>query len=286
MCGRYRLTAVDRIRERLGLDDPDVDLRPRYNIAPSQPVPIVRQLDGLRILSMARWGLVPFWAKDVSIGDKMINARSETVMRKPSFKQTFARRRCLIPADAFYEWMRDGTGKRPFDIEMKDGSVFAFAGLWDSWKAPEGAPVESCTILTTAANSLVSELHDRMPVILRSMDQSRADSQLMEYLGPAVLHSLTLFHENLQPAENVGPATEASGYFGMSGQSTVLMFHESVLPCRLQLPTNRCLQLGGPACHPCLHEKMRRIDLNIFAGRLKWTALAIDRRDPPRPTSA
>lgn len=103
MCGRYRLTAVDRIREPLGLDNPDVDLRPRYNIAPSQLVPIVRQIDGLRILSMARWGFVPFWAKDVSISYKMINARSETVMQKPAFKQGFAKRRCLIPADAFYE---------------------------------------------------------------------------------------------------------------------------------------------------------------------------------------
>lgn len=106
MCGRYRLTAVDRIQERLGLEDPEVELRPRYNIAPSQPVPIARQIDGLRILSMALWGLVPFWAKDLSMGYKMINARSETVMQKPAFKQSFARRRCLIPADSFYEWLR------------------------------------------------------------------------------------------------------------------------------------------------------------------------------------
>ncbi len=115
---------------------------------------------------MARWGLVPFWAKDPSIGYKMINARSETVAQKPAFKQSFARRRCLIPADSFYEWMKDGPRKRPFNIGMKDDSVFAFAGLWDSWEPPDGPPVESCTILTTAANSLVSALHDRMPVIL------------------------------------------------------------------------------------------------------------------------
>lgn len=115
---------------------------------------------------MARWGLVPFWAKDPSIGYKMINARSETVAQKPAFKQSFARRRCLIPADSFYEWMKDGPRKRLFNIGMKDDSVFAFAGLWDSWEPPDGPPVESCTILTTAANSLVSALHDRMPVIL------------------------------------------------------------------------------------------------------------------------
>ena len=125
MCGRYRLTAVDRIRERLGLDDPDVELRPRYNIAPSQPVAIVRQFDGVKMLSLARWGLVPFWAKEPSIGYKMINARSETVMQKPAFKQSFLRRRCLIPADSFYEWMKDGARKRPFNIGMKDDSVFA-----------------------------------------------------------------------------------------------------------------------------------------------------------------
>lgn len=168
MCGRYRLTAVDRIRERLGLEDSEVELRPRYNIAPSQPVPIVRQFDGLRILSMARWGLVPHWAKDVSIGYKMINARSETAIQKPAFKQSFARRRCLIPADSFYEWKKDGKVKHAFNIGMKDDSVFAFAGLWDSWETPENLPLESCTILTTKANSLVSVLHDRMPVIVPS----------------------------------------------------------------------------------------------------------------------
>ncbi|HEV2498312.1 MAG TPA: SOS response-associated peptidase [Terriglobia bacterium] len=123
MCGRYRLSAVERIEERLGLDDPDVELHPRYNIAPSQQVPIVRQFGGVRTLSIFRWGLVPFWAKGLSIGYKTINARSETVMQKPAFKQSFAARRCLIPAHGFFEWVKDGAKKRPFDICMKDGSV-------------------------------------------------------------------------------------------------------------------------------------------------------------------
>ena len=164
MCGRYRLTQVERIEHAL---EPEqmFGLSPRYNIAPSQLVPIVRQEDGRRILCMVRRGLVPFWAKDASIGYKMINARSETAITKPAFRQCFRTRRCLIPADGFYEWVRLQPKKRPFHFGMKDGSLFAFAGLWDSWKSSDSAAVESCTILTTTANSLV-DLHDRMPVIL------------------------------------------------------------------------------------------------------------------------
>lgn len=165
MCGRYRLSQVERIKHAL---DPEqlFGLTPRYNITPTQPVPIIRQEDGRRTLVIVRWGLVPFWAKDVSIGSRMINARSETVLRKPAFRQSLLSRRCLIPADGFYEWMKAGAKKRPFHFGMNDDSLFAFAGLWDRWQPSEGAPVESCTILTTSANSLVADLHDRMPVIL------------------------------------------------------------------------------------------------------------------------
>lgn len=166
MCGRYRLSAVECIQERFEAEQAE-ELRPRYNIAPSQPVPIIRQDDGRRTVAMVRWGLVPFWAKDVSIGSRMINARCETVPEKPTFRSCFAKRRCLIPADGFYEWARAGTRKRPFHLGMKDDSLFAFASLWDCWNPPGGTPVESCTILTTAANRLVADLHDRMPVILR-----------------------------------------------------------------------------------------------------------------------
>lgn len=165
MCGRYRLSQVERIEHAL---EPEqvFGLTPRYNIAPTQPVPIVRQDDGRRTMAMVRWGLVPFWAKDVSIGSRMINARSETVLQKPAFRGCFAKRRCLIPADGFYEWAKSGARKRPFHFGMKDDSLFAFAGLWDCWKPSDGVAVESCTILTTSANSLVADLHDRMPVIL------------------------------------------------------------------------------------------------------------------------
>jgi putative SOS response-associated peptidase YedK len=113
-----------------------------------------------------RWGLVPFWAKDVSIGYRMINARSETVLWKPAFREAFATRRCLIPADGFYEWKRLGSLKQPFHFGMKDDSLFAFAGLWDRWNSADATVVESCTILTTTANGLVGDVHDRMPVIL------------------------------------------------------------------------------------------------------------------------
>ena len=115
---------------------------------------------------MARWGLVPFWAKDPSIGSRLINGRSETVLDKPSFREPFAQRRCLVPANGFYEWEKVGKRKQAFHFGMKDGTLFAFAGLWDQWKSPEGAILESCTILTTTPNELLQEVHDRMPVIL------------------------------------------------------------------------------------------------------------------------
>lgn len=142
------------------------ELAPRYNIAPSQQVPIIRQEDGRRSVSTVRWGLVPHWAKDLSIGNRMINARSETITKKPAFRAAFSRRRCLIPADGFYEWGKTGKTKRPFHFTLKDQSLFAFAGLWDAWQSPDGSIIESCTILTTVANNLAADLPDRMPVIL------------------------------------------------------------------------------------------------------------------------
>jgi len=165
MCGRYRLSATEYLEEVFEAEATEVP-QPRYNIAPSQPVQIVRGDNGRRVLVSVRWGLVPFWAKDLSIGYRMINARSETVLSKPAFREAFATRRCLIPADGFYEWKRLGSLKQPFHFGMKDNSLFAFAGLWDRWGSPDAAVVESCTILTTTANELVRDVHDRMPVIL------------------------------------------------------------------------------------------------------------------------
>jgi len=138
----------------------------RYNIAPTQSVATVRQSGANRILSSMRWGLVPSWAGDISIGNRLINARGETVLQKAAFRDSFRTRRCLIPADGFYEWKKSGKDRQPFHFCMKDGSLFAFAGVWDRWKSPTGKVLQSCSILTTAANDLLEGIHNRMPVIL------------------------------------------------------------------------------------------------------------------------
>jgi len=146
----------------------EIDDHPRYNIAPTQPVLTVRREHGekVRHFTMMRWGLIPHWAKDMSIGTRTLNARSETVTKTPAFRDSILTKRCLIPADGFYEWRPMGRVKQPFCFEVGEGDVFALAGLWDEWKSPEGEIVESCTILTTTPNSLVEDMHDRMPVIV------------------------------------------------------------------------------------------------------------------------
>lgn len=169
MCGRFTLMLdAEDLQEEFGLAEVPTDFRPRYNIAPSQAVLVLADSTGRRAEWM-RWGLVPSWAKDVSIGYKLINARSETVMEKPSFRSAFRSRRCLIFADGFYEWQKSaGKGpSQPFHFTLAGGKLCAFAGLWETWRPPEGEePLRSCTILTTAANELVAPVHERMPVIL------------------------------------------------------------------------------------------------------------------------
>lgn len=146
---------------------------PRYNIAPTQPVAIVRpQQGGPREWTHVQWGLIPSWSKDPSMGARLINARSETVAEKPSFRSALKRRRCLIPTSGFYEWQRRPNGKQPYVIGMADGAPFAFAGLWEHWVGPDGTELESCTVLTTTANELMAPIHDRMPVILDAQDYS------------------------------------------------------------------------------------------------------------------
>lgn len=166
MCGRFTLAVpAEQVASQFQL--PQVpELAPRYNIAPTQQVAAVRAGDAGRELAMLRWGLIPSWAKDASIGAKLINARSETAAEKPSFRSAMRQRRCLIPADGFYEWQAQAGGKQPFHITLADGRPFALAGLWEHWKSPDGTWLQSCTILTTAANELMRPLHDRMPVIL------------------------------------------------------------------------------------------------------------------------
>ncbi len=166
MCGRYTLASpTERLAEEFGLDGTSVELAPNYNVAPTQGVAAVLEEGGQRRLEVLRWGLIPPWADDPGIGSRMINARSETAPGKPSFRRAFRERRCLIPADGFYEWQRTNGAKQPYYIHMEDGRPFAFAGLWESWSKGEGE-IRTCTILTTGANALVGEVHDRMPVIL------------------------------------------------------------------------------------------------------------------------
>jgi len=161
MCGRFSLSNVSDILKRFNLSLPD--FLPRYNVSPSQEVLAIVN-DQTYQLKRFQWGLIPFWSKEKSSG--MINARAETVEKKPSFKHSFKRRRCLIPADGFYEWKKESTGKKPYRFILKTQVPFNFAGLWDTWTSPEGLNIQSCTIITTVANELVSSVHHRMPVIL------------------------------------------------------------------------------------------------------------------------
>ncbi|PPR25307.1 MAG: putative SOS response-associated peptidase YedK [Alphaproteobacteria bacterium MarineAlpha10_Bin3] len=172
MCGRYSLTTPLESVERLFAFDARPNLAARYNIAPTQPVPVLRNgVSGRRELVLVRWGLVPSWAKAVSAGRPLINARAETVAEKPAFRNAFKRRRCLIPADGFYEWhaVPDGS-KQPYRIAMADNALFAFAGIWEHWQTTEGSELETCAIVTTDANNQIRDIHHRMPVILAPGD--------------------------------------------------------------------------------------------------------------------
>lgn len=165
MCGRFvRFISLDQFIKYFGLKPVD-ELPERYNIAPSERVSAIRKFpDGSRQLSLLRWGLVPSWAKEPP--NALINARSETVNEKPSFRHAFKHNRCIIPASGFYEWRKIGSRKTPYYIHMANHDPMAFAGIWDTWRSPEGEVIETCAILTTRANELVAKLHDRMPVIL------------------------------------------------------------------------------------------------------------------------
>lgn len=170
MCGRFTLTEPDAgvLLETFSLTHPPDPMPPRYNIAPTQGVAtVVSENDGSRVLRLMRWGLIPAWAKDPSIGSRMINARSETVAEKPAFRNALKRRRCLIIADGFYEWQKQPGGKVPMFITLKDRQPFGFAGLYETWTEPEGgASVTTCTIITGPANTLIAPIHDRMPIIM------------------------------------------------------------------------------------------------------------------------
>jgi len=194
MCGRYRLTAKERyLRDHFGVDG-DLSWAPRWNIAPTQQGPVVRQdrKEPKRTFALLRWGLIPYWAKDASIGFKTINAMSETAAEKPAFRDAMKLRRCLIPADGFYEWEQLGSKvKQPYNFGLADDMLFAFAGLWERWRDPAGEFIETFTILTTKPNSLVANVHDRMPAILKPEDYDL-------WLDPGVTN-VALVADSLKP---------------------------------------------------------------------------------------
>jgi putative SOS response-associated peptidase YedK len=172
MCGRFTLyQSVEALAQNFQIEKL-TDIEPKYNIAPTQMVATVlyNSETNKRELQQLRWGLIPSWAKDMGIGAKLINARSETVTEKPAFRSAFKRRRCLVVADGFYEWQQQGSKKQPFYFHLLEKKTFGFAGLWEQWESPEGDKISSCTILTTKANELVQPIHDRMPVILQQED--------------------------------------------------------------------------------------------------------------------
>lgn len=186
MCGRYVLSATpEQLQQEFNLAElPTIESR--YNIAPSQPMAIITN-DAPQELTLVKWGLVPHWSKDPAIGNKMINARSETAAEKPSFRASFKYRRCLIPATGFYEWQKTDNGKIPQYIYLQDEPVFSFAGLWSVWTDPEGGELWTATILTTDANQKIKPLHHRMPVIL---PRESRELWLDKEADPAALQSL------------------------------------------------------------------------------------------------
>ena len=175
MCGRFVLKAPFSELVRLYNVTNNVNLEPRYNIPPTEDIAVVRNRDGKRTLDMLRWGLVPYWANDIKIGYSLINAKCETVAEKPAFRDAFKERRCIIPADGFYEWKKlDAKTKQPYAIVMKGRRVFGFAGLWERWKdRVSGQTIQSCTIITTTPNEVCAPIHDRMPAILEPKDYAR-----------------------------------------------------------------------------------------------------------------
>lgn len=200
MCGRFTQRADSkRLAKAFGVAEAPA-VEPRYNIAPTQDVLAVLEREDGREAAFFKWGLVPSWAKDASMGARLINARAETVAEKPAFRQAFKERRCIIPSDGFYEWQRTGGRKQPFFFRMRDERPFGFAGLWEHWESEEGEVINSCAILTTEANEVLRPVHDRMPVILHPEDYRLwLDSDVRK---------LDLVKEVLRPY----PAAEMEGY--------------------------------------------------------------------------
>lgn len=188
MCGRFAFYSPSEATAALFGATSSVEVEPRYNIAPTQYIAAIREeQQGAREVGMLRWGLVPFWAKDPSIGNRMINARAETVAEKPSFRNAYRKRRCLVLADGFYEWRKDGNSKTPYFISLADGSPFAFAGLWETWNSKENdESLQTTAIITTAANDFMAQLHQRMPVVMLPEHAGRWLDGDMELLSEVI----------------------------------------------------------------------------------------------------
>ena len=180
MCGRFAISHIPGFFSRFMIHDSKIEIEPRYNIAPTQDVPVVISGSENKVVMM-RWGLVPFWAKDPKIGNRLINARAETIATSPAFRASVKKRRCLVPATGFYEWKKgSGRKKTPYYCHLKDDSLFAFAGVYDRWRSPDDTDLFTFTIVTTSPNALISRLHNRMPVILRRKDEA-------DWIGPGLL---------------------------------------------------------------------------------------------------
>jgi putative SOS response-associated peptidase YedK len=187
MCGRFTLYVDSKkLNTVFHLTNNIFDCVPRYNIAPGQEIQVITQGPGGRVMSYMKWGLIPYWAKDAKIGSRLINARAETVDCKPAFRNAFRQNRCLIPADGFYEWMKTN-GKQPVYVSLPDRQVFAFAGIWSHWEAPDCSKINSCSIITTDSNECIRKIHDRMPVIL---DQEQQFQAWLEQSDPLALKEL------------------------------------------------------------------------------------------------
>ncbi len=189
MCGRFAIMYdPEELKDQLGLAEVPDELTPNANISPGEGIPVV--IDAVkRSVEFFKWGLVPGWAKDVSIGNKLINARAETLSEKPSFRNAFSRRRCLIPASGFYEWRQEGQHKQPYLFQLADQHAFTFAGLWEHWQDNQGNELYSCTIITTTPNALLAQYHERMPVILDESTrwqwlENRPQAELQQLLVP------------------------------------------------------------------------------------------------------
>ncbi|PLX09216.1 MAG: hypothetical protein C0598_11925 [Marinilabiliales bacterium] len=210
MCGRFQLSVKGKhISERFNVEVFDEKYSPSYNCAPSQNLPVITNTEPEQ-LNYFKWGLIPFWSKDPKIGNKLINARAESISEKASFKNAFAKRRCLIPANGFYEWKREGKNKTPYRIFVKTEDIFAMAGIWEIWKDAENKPIKTFSIITTSPNSLMKDIHNRMPVILNKNDEKAwlfEDEpaflkKLMQPYNPEEMQAYKISSEINSPANN------------------------------------------------------------------------------------